>query len=170
MDNSSCIAQSIVLIKDIKRLLISLPDDVLTYPLEVYEGSTLGGHFRHIYEFFQTVVKADNLIDYTLRLRNVDIESRKQIAIRSFEEIEYSLTTLDERKQVWVRPDFKERSERMVASSIGRELVYAYDHAVHHLALIRIGLYEIMPEMVVDPSIGVAASTLQHKKINYDPK
>jgi hypothetical protein len=51
----------------------------------------------------------------------------------------------------------------MATSSIGRELLYAYDHAVHHLAIIKLGIKAEIPDVEIDSNIGVAASTLRHQ-------
>ena len=48
-------------------------------------------------------------------------------------------------------------------SSMGRELQYAFDHAIHHLAIIRMGLETHFPEIPVDKDLGVAPSTLKFR-------
>jgi hypothetical protein len=64
-----------------------------------------------------------------------------------------------------VRGEFGEgAAEQVYASSIGREMQYAFDHAVHHLAIIRIGAEIHCPEIVCDPELGVAPSTLKYQK------
>jgi hypothetical protein len=46
---------------------------------------------------------------------------------------------------------------------MGREMVFVYDHAIHHLAIIRIGLQVHFPEVDVDVHLGVSPSTIKAK-------
>jgi hypothetical protein len=69
-----------------------------------------------------------------------------------------------------VKADFSadQRDARpIVQSSIGRELLFAYDHAVHHLAIIRIGIKAACPDVLLPASVGVAPATVKyHQKQN----
>ena len=51
-----------------------------------------------------------------------------------------------------------------IHSSIGRELMYAYDHAIHHLAMVKIGMNVHYPEVSINKDLGVAPSTLKYRK------
>ena len=48
-------------------------------------------------------------------------------------------------------------------SSFERELLYCLDHAIHHQALIKIGLKELHLSHLVSPDFGVAYSTLRYR-------
>jgi hypothetical protein len=50
----------------------------------------------------------------------------------------------------------------ILESNFERELAYNLEHAIHHMALIRIGLNELT-DIVVSNSFGVAASTLKYR-------
>ncbi|MBL4624563.1 MAG: hypothetical protein JKY42_05430, partial [Flavobacteriales bacterium] len=49
-------------------------------------------------------------------------------------------------------------------SSIGRELLYAFDHTVHHLAIVRIGLQLNFSHIVLPQNLGVAPSTIKYRE------
>ena len=51
----------------------------------------------------------------------------------------------------------------MVESTLERELVYNIEHAVHHMAMIKIGLRQIAPEILIDKNFGVAQSTVNNR-------
>jgi hypothetical protein len=51
-----------------------------------------------------------------------------------------------------------------VPTNFLRELVYNIEHAVHHMALIRIGVREVAPHITLPPDFGVAASTIRHQQ------
>jgi hypothetical protein len=48
-------------------------------------------------------------------------------------------------------------------TSVFRELTYNIEHAVHHMAMIKIGLRDVAPYVVLPPDFGIAMSTLRHK-------
>jgi len=57
----------------------------------------------------------------------------------------------------------KEAAVEVVSSSFGRELVYCLDHAIHHQALIKIGLKELDCAQLVSEHFGVAYSTIRYR-------
>jgi hypothetical protein len=136
--------------------------------LPVLNNSSLGQHFRHILNFYQSVIRGaeTRLIDYALRERDSLVETDPAFAQRAFKGIEIVLHRLQEDQPLQVLADFvpEPGAERpIVASSVGRELMYAYDHALHHLAIIKIGLREVFPEVLVESHIGVAPSTIKYQ-------
>ena len=48
-------------------------------------------------------------------------------------------------------------------TSVDRELLYCLDHAIHHQALIKIGLKELQIADLVGDDFGVAYSTLRYR-------
>jgi hypothetical protein len=50
-----------------------------------------------------------------------------------------------------------------IASSLARELVYLIEHTIHHLAIIKIGLNQGYPHLVLPVNLGVAPSTLLYR-------
>lgn len=51
---------------------------------------------------------------------------------------------------------------QIIESTIGREVMYAFDHAVHHMAIIKIGLIENFPDKTIDVNLGIAPSTVRN--------
>jgi hypothetical protein len=45
-----------------------------------------------------------------------------------------------------------------------RELVYNIEHAVHHMAIMKIGVREIASYIGLSSDFGIAASTIRHKE------
>ena len=136
-------------------------------PLDVYNGSTLGKHFRHIYEFFYCIAEESSMgvIDYCMRARDHDLECDKFCAIERFNLLKKALLSIDEDRMVTVHADFElaNGNRPRVKSTLGREIMYAYDHAVHHLAIVKIGVKTIDPNIAIDQELGVAASTIRHQ-------
>jgi uncharacterized damage-inducible protein DinB len=57
----------------------------------------------------------------------------------------------------------EQNEELELSSSLSRELFYVLEHAIHHMALIRVLVKDIDPEFELDPTFGVAHSTLAHR-------
>ena len=52
----------------------------------------------------------------------------------------------------------------MVTSTYNREIVYNIEHAVHHMALIKVALKELEVEFV-NEEFGVAYATVQYRRV-----
>lgn len=158
------------------RLILDQMEEVLrvldagTYsrPLEVFNGSTLGQHFRHILDFYHCIFQGlpGQEIDYARRERNPVMETKPEAVMDAFSLIRSRLDDLNEGEEIRVWGDFLPLPgvpRPHVVSTLGRELLFAHDHAVHHLALIRIGLKACRPELGEFESLGVAPATLIYK-------
>jgi len=49
-----------------------------------------------------------------------------------------------------------------IESNFDRELVYNLEHAIHHMALIRVGINELT-DVIVSEKFGVAPSTIKYR-------
>jgi hypothetical protein len=149
-------------------LLERIPEYAYSQPVSLFHGSTVGQHFRHILEFYTCLLEGyeARYIDYSSRKRNDAISEDPQFARHVLKSVEKAISRLDVLQTLEVESEFSDaHSERPAyRSSTGRELQYAFDHAVHHLAIIRMGLEAHFPEIPVDPDLGVAPSTLKHRR------
>lgn len=155
--------------KQMVDLLHQLDNKEFTTPLPSFNQSSIGQHFRHIFDFYICLINGNKkgTIDYCNRERNPLIEQDKNTAIAVLQNINNEVKQLDENKNISVISDFSshiETERAVISSSIGRELMYAFDHALHHLALIKIGLLVHYPEIKVDKNLGVAPSTIKYQK------
>jgi len=155
------------MINQIIYLLGVIPEEDYNRRLEVYEEATLGKHFRHIYEFFDCLVDQCDCgeVDYGKRKRDQNLENSPLVARQHFQSLLEKVNGLDEEKQLQVYTDFTDEAgdKHLVSTTVGREIMYAYDHAVHHLAIVRIGLSTLSTDIDMDPNLGIAASTVQHQ-------
>lgn len=164
----NCIDGTRGMMHQIRSLLHVMDGDTYSAPLELFNGSTIGQHFRHIIDFYSCLARGleVGVVDYSARERDWLAETVPTVAAQLLERLEHSLLERDEGLPLGVLAEFTPdaRQDRpLVNSSLGRELMFAHDHAVHHLAMIRIGLRVAAPGLEIEQSIGVAPSTIKHR-------
>lgn len=161
---------TILIAAQMTGLLEHLSKDVYTRPLPLFRGSSIGQHFRHILEFytclFDGVLKAQ--VDYGSRERNSVLAECPRAALAVLDFIANTVKRQDEHQWLMILSEFSGefvRDDRRPAymSSMGRELQYAFDHAIHHLAMIRMGLELYFPEVPVEADLGLAPSTIRYQ-------
>ena len=162
-----CKQGSKIIIEQMIELLNKLNDENYGKPLQLFNGSSIGQHFRHIFDFYNCICNGvtDSRVDYAKRERDTLIETDPEYAANEFNRILQSCSELDEELNIEVVADFSSElnaSRPVVKSTLARELMYAYDHAVHHLAMIKMGLKETNPSLKVNKNLGVAPSTVKH--------
>lgn len=160
---------TIIVANQVKELLNIIDNETYCEPLTTFNGSSVGQHIRHIIDFYLCLIKGCecNNIDYDMRQRNPLIEKDTNVAVVELEEIANAIQTLDIHKVVQVNSSFTDdesEEKSQIPSSIGRELMYAYDHAIHHLAMVKIGMQQHFPNIKINNNLGVAPSTLKYRK------
>ncbi len=161
---------TILLAAQMAGLLETLHTEVFTRPLPLFKGSTIGQHFRHILECYTCLLDgASNAqVDYGSRKRNNALNENPQAALAVLDYIADTVKSREEEQRLQIVSEFSEkvldRFERPVfGSTLGRELQFAFDHAIHHLAMIRMGLELYYPEVPIEEDLGIAPSTLKYR-------
>ena len=161
---------TIILTDQVRELLNNIDNKTFCEPLSSFNGSSVGQHIRHIIDFYLCLVNGceQENIDYDTRQRNPLIETDTKVAIAELQEISDAVQGLDVHKVVQVNSSFTDdenEENSQIPSSIGRELMYAYDHAIHHLAMVKIGMRQHFPNIEINNNLGVAPSTLKYRKV-----
>ena len=127
-------------------------------------NSTLGKHTRHFIELYQCLLFQTKIgvVNYDARQRNLSIETDKNVAIQAIKDIQQKLLTLDKSTALLLESDLCPNQK--ISSSLLRELVFNYDHCVHHLALIRVGLHFVQSDIDLPARFGMAVSTIKHQE------
>ncbi len=129
----------------------------------VLNGS-IGNHYRHCLDHFASLLRGpgDGLVDFDCRARDARIESDPAFAIRATLAIraglaDWSASMLSARVETRCEVSDHAGAAPVTGSTLGRELVYAIIHGVHHYALISViaGLQGIQ----MPPGFGLAPST-----------
>lgn len=164
----SLIHHNIQKLGEIKILLEKLPEELFIRPKEVLSGFTIGQHFRHILEFYVCLKKGtgSGVICYDSRERNIQIETDKRYASGIIENITEFLSSLQTNRDLVLKANYSVSSDEQmeISSSLYRELAYALDHTVHHLAIVKIALSEEKESAIMDENLGVAPSTIRYRE------
>lgn len=136
--------------------------------LDLYDGASLGKHFRHIYDFYSCLIRGvgDGKVDYSSRKRESAIERQPKIAAQAFAKAATQLAEVSTDLHLKVLADFSadnNYNRQAYDSCFGREITFLHDHAVHHLAIVRMGLKQLNPEFSLSKQLGVAPSTIKYE-------
>ncbi|OIQ22492.1 MAG: hypothetical protein BM557_00450 [Flavobacterium sp. MedPE-SWcel] len=144
-------------------LLQGLSDNEFCKPVDALGKSTIGQHVRHILEMYSCLTKNYDcaIINYDNRERNKLIENN---ITHATEEIALLKESLEKEDKELVLEHTIDGKTIATKSNYNRELLYNLEHSIHHQALIKVALHEF-GNVFVDENFGVAASTIQYRKI-----
>lgn len=156
-----------IIIGQMADLLGKIAGETYAQPLQLFNGSSIGQHFRHIVDFYGCLSRgvAEGRVDYAQRQRDTRVETEPGYAAGVLQGFYDKMKEMEETAIIEVVADFSSdfnETRPVVQSTVGREMMYAYDHAVHHLAMIKMGLKASAPHIEVDRNLGVAPSTVKH--------
>lgn len=161
-----------ILQQSVKNIFSQLEDSLRLLSNEQYcreiptlSNSSIGHHVRHVIEMFVLLHEGLNtgIVNYEKRNRDHTIESSKGVAIALLLEIVSALQS--ENKDLVVEIGFDKDSNQInsIPSNYFREIAYNLEHAIHHMALIKIGIREISDQQLPH-DFGVASSTVRYKQ------
>ena len=142
-----------------------LTDEQYVHQCQTLTGATIGKHVRHVIELFQSlqIGYEHGIVNYDSRKRDIRIENEKQLALSLLNEIRADLNKKD--KDLSLETSYDEDSGEVVfiKTNYNREIVYNLEHAIHHMALIRIGINEVS-SVELPENFGVAPSTIRYRQ------
>ncbi len=163
-------ACAINLLEQLSMVVSELSSEQFQKKVPVLSHSTIGQHVRHTLEFFICLMDAknDGQINYDQRKHDQFIESDKNLALSVIESIKEFLAkhTSDFSITMFANYQLHDGADECIATNFFRELAYNIEHTIHHMALIKIGINETAPNVVLPPHFGVASSTVRfHSQI-----
>jgi hypothetical protein len=158
---------NIASLRQARALLQEISDSMYADCPEKMAPHRVGGHLRHILEFYQCFLDGlvSRYIDYDARERDITIETSRTAALAKLDTIirELQSPTVRSDLVVWVRMEDSEAqdiSQPFMTSSVARELQVLSSHTIHHFALIAVTLRH--HGLAVSREFGMAPSTLRH--------
>lgn len=137
-------------------------------PVDVFNNSTIGQHVRHTLEFFECLMAgyASGKVSYDKRNHDKRIETDKELAILSIQKAKSFIAASNMNKSLQLEVDYniEGADEIEVSSNMAREVIYNIEHAIHHMAIIKIGLQVLCPYVEIPFGFGVAISTLRYQQ------
>jgi hypothetical protein len=156
------------ILNQLSSLVNELQDDDFAKPSKALSNSTIGQHLRHTLEFFICLEQGyeKGIVNYDKRGHNKLIETDKFIALNTIQKITdfISAQRTDRSIKLEVGYDITTEEAITIESNYLRELIYNIEHAVHHMAIMKIGIREVAPYITLPTDFGVAASTIRYKK------
>ena len=159
---------AIDLLKQLDSVIRQMTEAHYCMPQTILSGASVGQHVRHTLEFFICLFDAaqHETVNYDKRKHDTVIESDKKIAssvIRSL--IDFLEDEVDD-KAIMLEANYAIEANETTAvkSSIYRELAYNIEHAIHHMALIKIGIKAITSTIELPAHFGVASSTVRYRQ------
>lgn len=157
------------ILKQLAQLVQNLEDADFTRTSVTLNGASLGQHIRHTIEFFLCYERGfkKGIINYDQRNHDRLIETDRKLALAAIRQIMDFIDTLQNEKPLKLEVGYDLVKDEYICldTNSTRELVYNMEHAVHHMAIMKIGLREIAPYLNLDDDFGIAASTVQYASL-----
>lgn len=153
----------LTLFQDLIALCRELSPDQYTFGCAQLSRVSIGEHLRHSIEFYDCLKKGISIgeVNYDGRERDTKLQTDPIYAISVIEELSLFFLGIEENRSLALHT--KDSALKVISSSVAREMLYCLDHAIHHQALIKIGLKEMQLGHLVPPEFGVAYSTLRFR-------
>jgi len=153
------------LLEDLTDLCERLDDHQYCYNSKLLNGASIGQHLRHSAEFYLCLFNGipTKTVNYDERKHDLLIETDRTYAIRTLSDLSDQLKHIQPSFALQLFSNETEAKEKPFVTSVDRELLYCLDHAIHHQALIKIGLKELQIADLVGDDFGVAYSTLRYR-------
>ncbi|HCN50399.1 MAG TPA: hypothetical protein DIT10_15135 [Chryseobacterium sp.] len=156
-----------VILQDIlteqQNLLRKISAKMYTQSIPSLDGSTIGGHTRHIIEFLEILLNSYymNEINYDDRKRNLELEKNPEKAIQTISEI---LSGINLPNKNLIMHQTVGNVSLEIPTNFFRELLYNIEHCIHHQALIKVAFNEIKMSHLLNKNFGIAPSTIQYRE------
>lgn len=152
------------LLSELGKALEKLTDQEYTEAVPLIGGSSIGGHTRHTIEFLQELLEGytGGAVNYDLRKRDTVLESSVSATNEAINTLIKNMPLADRPLTLYTQYGSGDIQPIVTATSYQREMIYNFEHIVHHMALIRVVL-ENHFRKTVPPGFGIAPSTLKYK-------
>ena len=156
-----------VLLDQLGEIIDQCDSKDFSRPLKELSDSTFGQHVRHTLEFFICLFDARNekIVNYDNRKHDRLIETDKKLAQSVITSIQEFLDQNKEDFEISFEANYTEAdgNDQLMKSSFFRELAYNIEHAIHHMALMKIAINQSLSYIKLPDHFGVASSTVRYR-------
>lgn len=153
--------------EELERLVSALATDQYTAPVAVLSNASIGQHVRHVLEFYLCLLNAEqNTVDYDARKRDKTLETDRDAVLAALDSLCGWMEDIGEDADMHMVVDHSTDGSggTRMRTSLFRELAYAFDHGIHHMALLRIAVEHEHRLVELHPDFGVAPSTIRDRR------
>ena len=158
----------LTILSQLESTLNQISDHDFSKPSILLGNSTMGQHLRHTLEFFICLESGfeKGIVNYDKRAHDKLIESDKFIALSTIQRIKAFILSKNQDQPLKLEVGYEMHSEECVSieTNYFRELTYNIEHAVHHMAIMKIGIREVADYVILPPDFGIAVSTIRHQQ------
>lgn len=151
-----------------ERLLQGLSDGQYAGKVAEAADASIGAHYRHSLEHFKLMFEAVHQpgIDYDSRARDANLENERLLALSLTRDFRHAARFLGPAQlerviETRCQTSYNDGASSSASSTLGREVMYAVSHAVHHYALI--AMICRMHKIPLPKNFGIAPSTLHYQ-------
>lgn len=156
------------ILNQIYDLTKQLSDDEYSAELDLLNDNTIGKHVRHVVEFFDLLVSGSSqgVINYDKRNHEPLYETDTRATMTKLQELLQSVNEIGFEQEVVLEVSYANTDDdtEKINSSLQRELAYNIEHAIHHMAIIKIAIQTMFPNVKLADNFGVAYSTVRYQK------
>jgi uncharacterized damage-inducible protein DinB len=152
------------ILNQISELVSELSDEQYNVMLPILSNSSIGKHVRHIVEFYQCLTNglSEGYVNYDKRERNLLLETNRGYTKNAIKIISNCIAIIQDNSLLLNTSH--DNTVSTMNTSIFRELTYNMEHAIHHLAIIKIGIKNSFEEVNLSENMGVANSTILYQQ------
>ncbi len=159
---------AIRILDQLQELVLQVKENDFSTPSDVLSGASIGQHLRHTVEFFICLESgaSKGVINYDKRVHDKLIETDKFIALNSIKLIKDFIAAQNEDRPLKLEVEYSLSGDDCVVieTNFWRELSYNIEHAVHHMAIMKIGIKQVADYVLLPADFGVAVSTIRYKE------
>jgi len=155
------------ILTQLQDVISKIPEDDFRRPLSTLSGATVGQHVRHALEFFDCLMNGvkTGVVNYDQRRRDKEIETDPSVAITCIERVRNLVLSASGSMPLTMEVCYDITSGRFatIETNYHRELAYNVEHVTHHMAILKIGIKELAPDLALPEHFGVAVSTVRYR-------
>jgi len=153
------------LLLELENIISQLNEENYSLPLLILSKSSIGKHVRHILDLFECLIDSaeTGVLNYDERKRCPETEANKEFVLQKINRIREKINSIDPEKKLLLYQHLEEK-QISCETTVQRELLYNIEHCVHHSAIIRIGIEQYFPDILIPENFGIAYSTLQNRE------
>jgi uncharacterized damage-inducible protein DinB len=149
-------------------LLSELDDASYVRKLPAAFNASIGGHYRHCLDHFRSLLDAadEGSLNYDHRERGTLVETDRFAALNATRALregyeQMAAACLEQQLEVTCKTSYAAIGAQTSGSTVGREIMYAVAHAVHHYA--HIGIMGGLMGLKMPAGFGIAPSTTKYQ-------